>query len=61
MGECEYCHGNHGENLHGSDGVIYNKEDDKHYLYIEHFRNEKYYIDVNYCPRCGRKLSIDCD
>jgi hypothetical protein len=54
---CEYCDkDNTKENLASSDGVIYDKNKGKHYLYIEHFRNEKYFIPVNYCPECGKKL-----
>lgn len=52
---CDYCSKeNAEENLRGSDGVVYCKG--KHYLYIEHFRNEIYRIEVNYCPECGVKL-----
>lgn len=52
---CEYCSKENTEgNLVGEDGVIC--KDGKHYLYIEYFLGEKYYIEVNYCPECGREL-----
>jgi hypothetical protein len=55
MDKCEYCEeGNTEDNSRGSDCVIY--KDNKYYLYIEHFRNEKYFIPINYCPECGVKL-----
>lgn len=54
---CDYCsQDNTEESLEGGDGIMYDKEKDKHYLYIEHFRNEKYFIKVNYCPECGKQL-----
>jgi hypothetical protein len=56
---CDYCHEENSlENLSGLDGVLFDKEEGKHFLYIEHFRNEKYKIEVNYCPECGRKLQV---
>jgi hypothetical protein len=55
---CEYCNeNNNADNLRGNDGVFYNNEDGRYYLYIEHFRNEIYMISVNYCPKCGLELS----
>jgi hypothetical protein len=55
---CEYCSKeNTAESLRGDDGIYYDNKKEKHYLYIEHFRNEKYFIEVNFCPQCGEKLS----
>lgn len=56
---CEYCHRYNDETyLRGDDGVIYDESTNRHYLFIEHFRNEVYRIDVYYCPKCGRRLSV---
>lgn len=55
---CEYCNvENKEENLRGLDGIVYDGEENKYCLYIEHFRNEKYRIEVKYCPECGRELA----
>jgi hypothetical protein len=57
MKMCDYCDKeNTEESLSGSDGIFYDKNNHEHYLYIEHFRNEKYFIYVEYCPKCGEKL-----
>jgi hypothetical protein len=54
---CEYCnHKNTREYLQGCDGIVYDKNDNKYYLFIEHFIGEKYNIEVKYCPKCGVKL-----
>lgn len=54
---CEYClKGNSKENLRGTDGVVYDTDVKKHYLYIEHFNQEVYTIEVSFCPKCGVKL-----
>ncbi|PLR99595.1 helix-turn-helix domain-containing protein [Bacillus sp. T33-2] len=54
---CDYCDKNNTEeSLKGDDGVFYDTNKGKHYLYIEHFRNEISRIEVNYCPKCGSKL-----
>jgi hypothetical protein len=53
---CDYCNNNTEETLIGSDGVCYDKNNDKYYLYIHHFQNEIYRIEVDYCSRCGLKL-----
>jgi hypothetical protein len=54
---CDYCSEENSEdNLRGDDGIIFNTKQNKHYLYIEHFRNEITRIEVNFCPRCGNKL-----
>lgn len=51
---CDYCDkDNTKENLRGSDGIFFDNKTKKHYLYIEHFRNESYEIEVKYCPKCG--------
>jgi hypothetical protein len=56
---CDYCDKeNTEESLRGSDG-IYHDENGEYYLYIEHFHNEKYFIKVDYCPKCGEKLIIE--
>lgn len=56
---CEYCDkGNTEDGLRGSDGIYYDVAEQKYYLYIEHFRNEKYYLEVNFCPECGLKLEF---
>ncbi len=54
---CEYCCIVTKEDLRGSDGVIYDINKRKYILYAEHFRNERVYIEIDYCPKCGRKLS----
>jgi hypothetical protein len=54
---CDYCDKENTEELlAGSDGILFDKDNGEHYLYIEHFLNEKYFIKVNYCPKCGREL-----
>jgi hypothetical protein len=54
---CEWCDkSNTEENLRGSEGIIYDKKNDKHYLFIEHFHNEINRVEVKYCPECGNKL-----
>jgi hypothetical protein len=54
---CEYCHeDNTEESLRGDDGIYYNQDNGRYYLYVEHFLNEKYRIEVEYCPKCGKKL-----
>lgn len=54
---CVYCHkDNIEENLRGSDGIVFDAETGKYSLYVEHFRNERHWIEVLYCPQCGRKL-----
>ena len=56
---CDYCtEQNTEDNLLANDGIVYNADKDKHYLFIEHFRNEHYRIPVNYCPQCGRDLHL---
>lgn len=55
---CEYCNqDNKEEELRGSDGIVFDVKEGKYNLYVEHFRNEKHWIKVLYCPQCGRKLS----
>lgn len=55
---CEYCDENNTrETTNGDDNIIFDSKDSKHYLFIHHFYNEKYNIEVNYCPKCGRNLS----
>ena len=54
---CEYCHKDNTEKgLRGDDGVFYDSIKRKHFLYIEHFRNEISRIEVHYCPKCGLKF-----
>jgi hypothetical protein len=54
---CDYCDKENTEELlAGSDGILFDKDNGEYYLYIEHFRNEKYFIVVKYCPKCGEKL-----
>lgn len=54
---CEYCNKeNTEESLSGSDGIFRDKNNGEYYLYIEHFANEKYFIKVDYCPKCGKNL-----
>jgi hypothetical protein len=54
---CEYCDkSNTEEGLRGSDGIVYDAKKGKHYIYIEHFLNEKNRIEVEYCPMCGALL-----
>lgn len=58
--KCEYCDKDNVEDdIRGSDGVVYNAAEDKYYLYIEHFRNERNWVEVNYCPECGVKLQME--
>lgn len=53
---CDYCDKDNTEEcLSGDDGILFGKNGE-HYLYIEHFRNEKYWIKVDYCHKCGEKL-----
>lgn len=56
---CEYCDERYKEeDLAGDDGVLYD-EKRGHYLFIEHFRNEKHRIyNIKYCPMCGRDLIV---
>jgi hypothetical protein len=54
--KCEYCNDNTEENLRGDDGIVYDGIVGKYYLYAEHFRGEQVRIEVDYCPKCGRKL-----
>lgn len=54
---CEYCcKDNTEDKLRGIDGIVYDADKCKHYLYVEHFRNEISRVEVNYCPGCGLKL-----
>lgn len=54
--KCEFCDEYNTENnLLGGEGIVVNK--DKKYLFIAHFQNEYYRINVKYCPECGKKLS----
>jgi hypothetical protein len=55
---CDYCSRNNTEEmLRGSDGIYYDSNAEKHYLYVEHFRNEVYRIEVTHCPKCGIHLA----
>lgn len=55
--ECEYCNEyNEEDSFQGCEGVYYNKREDAYYFVIEHFRNERNKVKINYCPMCGRKL-----
>ncbi|MED3792410.1 hypothetical protein P4571_08135 [Niallia alba] len=55
---CEYClETNMEDQLRGSDGVVYDTENQEYNLYVEHFRNERHWIPVNFCPQCGKKLT----
>ena len=52
---CEFCDTDNTEDaLIGSEGIV--QGDNSFYLYLEWYRNEKYRVDVKYCPMCGRKL-----
>lgn len=60
---CEYCdEKNTEENLKGGhEGIIHNRSSNKnrfaeYYLFINHFHNEFYRIEVKFCPQCGREL-----
>lgn len=54
---CEYCsEGNNEENLLGDDGVVIDPVSDKKYLFVAHFVNEYYRIEIKYCPQCGREI-----
>lgn len=55
---CEYCNTeiNTEDNLQGHDGICYDDKNGQYYIYAEHFRNERVFIDVKYCPQCGREL-----
>jgi len=54
---CEYCNKeNHENSFRGDDGIYFDKKHNKHYLVIEHFRNERNKVEVDYCTKCGRKL-----
>lgn len=56
--QCDYCSKNNTEEmLRGDDGIYYDNTTEKHYLYVEHFRNEIHKIEVNHCPKCGIHLS----
>ncbi|WP_405169406.1 hypothetical protein [Paenibacillus sp. FSL H3-0286] len=54
----EYCSEENKESdLCGSDGVVYDTENNNYYLFAEHFKDEKVRIDVKYCPECGTCLT----
>jgi len=57
---CEYCNEQNieiSENaFQGSDGILFNKREEKYYLVIEHFRGERNKVEIKFCPMCGRKL-----
>jgi len=56
---CEYCtepSGTSRTEFAGGDGIMYNENDGKHYLVIEHFRREINQLEISHCPQCGRKL-----
>lgn len=57
---CEYCSETNTEDyISGGDGIVFNAREQVYNIYVEHFRNEKHWIPVNYCPQCGRKLQAD--
>lgn len=57
---CEYCNKeNKKELLRGDDGIYFDQMNNQHLLYIEHFRNEVYEIEVDYCPKCGKHLKYE--
>lgn len=57
---CDYCKEENIEiserAFQGSDGIMYNKMDEKYYLVIEHFKGEINKVQIKCCPECGRKL-----
>jgi len=57
---CDYCDeqylGFERTDFSGIDGIMYDKEESKYYLVIEHFKNEINSVEINYCPQCGKKL-----
>lgn len=60
MNLCEYCSPeNKEENLRGSDGIVFDKASGKNLIYVEHFYGSRHWIEVNYCPQCGKNLQYN--
>lgn len=61
---CIYCDKDYIENktdvFSGGEGIYYDKQKDRYYIVIEHFRNEVNMTEIQYCFWCGRKLQDNC-
>lgn len=63
MGKCSYCNGNHKLKLHRAANiraiqsyVVKCEDDTDGTIVIENTSGMPAYIDINYCPMCGKDL-----
>jgi|688.fasta_scaffold168898_1 hypothetical protein len=56
---CNYCNQQNIETqkdaFSGADGIMF--DGNKNYIVIEHYRNEIAMVEIEHCPKCGRKLT----
>ncbi|BAP85511.1 hypothetical protein LOOC260_109720 [Paucilactobacillus hokkaidonensis JCM 18461] len=60
---CPYCHEPYNQLMEAEDGseVTISTTSKENCLRMISYESYVYTADINYCPRCGRKLSDDDD